>query len=300
LPSLLVCAGNHQPFPTLAGNSTASLAKGEKYRTIPIGCENTSLDLDWIGTVAGNDWDHCDPGVSAGMGDLKYHRAGISNTHRESVSKFCGGSYLSARLGRCGWCRKSEESGRPVRNNEQQIFACSASDLQTIWDIINESALAYKGVIPADRWHEPYMPMAELEAEIAKGVRFYGYRNENQIIGVMGIQDVKDVTLIRHAYVCTEFRGQGIGRKLLVYLRELTSRPVLIGTWKTAVWAVCFYEKNGFALVSDEEKNRLLKIYWTVPDRQVQESVVLADGLWRARSSGCSAASTCVMSAQGA
>jgi GNAT superfamily N-acetyltransferase len=123
--------------------------------------------------------------------------------------------------------------------------------------------------------------MAELESEIAKGVRFYGYYASGRLIGVMGIQDVMDVTLIRHAYVRTAARGQGIGRKLLNYLNQLTPRPVLIGTWKAATWAIAFYEKNDFVLLRDEEKNRLLGIYWTVPPRQIEESVVLADSRWR-------------------
>ena len=163
------------------------------------------------------------------------------------------------------------------------ISLSESADLPAIYEIINESALAYKGVIPADRWHEPYMPREELESEIGKGVRFYCYRAADGVLGVMGIQDVKDVTLIRHAYVRTQFRSQGIGRELLAHLNQLTNRPVLIGTWKAATWAVRFYEKNGFMLVSEAEKNRLLKIYWTVPDRQIEESVVLADKRWRER-----------------
>jgi GNAT superfamily N-acetyltransferase len=161
------------------------------------------------------------------------------------------------------------------------ITPCPAADLPAIFEIINESALAYKGVIPADRWHEPYMPMAELKSEIAKGVRFYGYKLDGRLAGVMGIQDVKDVTLIRHAYVRTKQRRHGVGQALLEHLNQLSPRPVLIGTWKAATWAIRFYEKNGFALVSDEEKNRLLRIYWTIPDRQVEESVVLVSPRWR-------------------
>jgi len=161
------------------------------------------------------------------------------------------------------------------------IAPCAAADLPAVFEIINESALAYKGVIPADRWHEPYMSMAELKSEIAKGVRFYCCKLDGRIAGVMGIQDVKDVTLIRHAYVRTKRRRHGIGRTLLEHLNQLSSRPVLIGTWKAASWAVRFYEKNGFTLVSDEEKNRLLRIYWTIPDRQVEESVVLVSPGWR-------------------
>jgi GNAT superfamily N-acetyltransferase len=162
-----------------------------------------------------------------------------------------------------------------------QIAACQARDLPAIFDIINDAAQAYKGIIPADRWHEPYMPMAELESEIAKGVRFYGYTLEGRLVGVMGIQDVKDVTLIRHAYVRTRSRRHGIGHALLEHLNGLTPRPVLIGTWKAATWAIRFYEKNGFRRVGEEEKNRLLRTYWTIPARQVEESVVLVSPQWK-------------------
>ena len=156
-------------------------------------------------------------------------------------------------------------------------------DVAEIHEIINDAARAYKGVIPADRWHEPYMPMHELESEIAKGVRFYCCRQGDRLTGVMGIQDVKDVTLIRHAYVRTAARRHGIGRALLEHLGRLTTRPVLIGTWKAASWAIRFYEKNGFERVGDGEKNRLLSMYWTIPARQAEESVVLVDAKWRQR-----------------
>jgi GNAT superfamily N-acetyltransferase len=164
------------------------------------------------------------------------------------------------------------------------IQPCEAADLPVIFEIINESAVAYKGVIAADRWHEPYMPLAELESDIAKGVRFYGYNLDDRIMGVMGIQDVKDVTLIRHAYVRTSCRRNGVGRALLERLKQLTHRPILIGTWEAADWAIRFYEKNGFTLVGKEEKNRLLRTYWTIPDRQIEESVVLVDPHWRKHS----------------
>ncbi|HYL87173.1 MAG TPA: GNAT family N-acetyltransferase [Burkholderiales bacterium] len=156
-------------------------------------------------------------------------------------------------------------------------------DVAEIYEIINDAARAYKGAIPADRWHEPYMPMQELESEIAKGVRFYCCLQDDRITGVMGIQDVKDVTLIRHAYVRTTARRHGIGQALLEHLNRLATRPVLIGTWKAATWAIRFYEKNGFELVGDVEKNHLLSMYWTIPARQVEESVVLVDAKWRRR-----------------
>lgn len=156
------------------------------------------------------------------------------------------------------------------------IQPCVPEDVPAIYEIINDAAYAYKGVIPADRWHEPYMAMEDLQSEIARGVRFFGSRIDNRLVGVMGIQDVKDVTLIRHAYVRTTERRHGIGRALLETLTSQTTRPILIGTWKAAAWAIRFYEKHGFRVVPEAEKNRLLRTYWTIPDRQVEESVVLA------------------------
>lgn len=144
-------------------------------------------------------------------------------------------------------------------------------------EIINDSAQAYRGVIPADRWHEPYMSKEELAHEIRDGIVFWGYEKDGNLIGVMGIQEVGDVTLIRHAYVATRERGKGIGSMLLSELVTKTDRPLLIGTWADAVWAIRFYEKHGFRLVSNEEKDRLLKKYWKIPARQVETSVVLAD-----------------------
>lgn len=157
------------------------------------------------------------------------------------------------------------------------IRPCVDGDLETIYEIVNDAAQAYKGIIPADCWQEPYMPRDELQREIDNGVRFWGYEEDGKLIGVMGIQDVQDVTLIRHAYVCTAQRRKGIGGKLLSHLLTLTERPTLIGTWAAATWAVRFYEKHGFRLVSEEEKNRLLKKYWSIPGRQVETSVVLAE-----------------------
>jgi len=161
-----------------------------------------------------------------------------------------------------------------------EIRACTAADVPEIFAIINDAATAYKGVIPADRWHEPYMPREELEHEIAAGVRFSGYTEKGILLGVMGIQDVKDVTLIRHAYVRTIARNHGIGGKLLAHLVSQTQRPILIGTWVAATWAIRFYERHGFTVVSESEKNLLLKKYWTVPDRQIATSVVLVNGKW--------------------
>ncbi|MGA2617156.1 MAG: GNAT family N-acetyltransferase [Thermoguttaceae bacterium] len=171
------------------------------------------------------------------------------------------------------------EKRRPV---ESMMRPCNDADFDTIVSIINEAAEAYRDVIPADRWHEPYMSREELRHEIHSGVRFWGWQAAGELVGVMGIQDVQDVTLIRHAYVRTAKRNQGIGGNLLCRLRELTNRPVLIGTWAAATWAIRFYQKHGFRLVTPEEKNRLLKKYWSIPERQVETSVVLAgDGITR-------------------
>jgi len=160
------------------------------------------------------------------------------------------------------------------------IRPCKDSEFETVYEIINDAAQAYKGIIPADRWKEPYMPEEDLRHEMDEGVVFWGYEERGNLLGVMGIQPVGDVTLVRHAYVRTVRRNQGIGSKLLDALREKTLHPVLVGTWAAAVWAIHFYETHGFRLVTLKEKNRLLKKYWSIPERQVETSVVLADQHW--------------------
>ena len=157
------------------------------------------------------------------------------------------------------------------------IRACTQSDFDDMFDIINDAAQAYRGIIPEDRWHEPYMPKSELQHEIDDGVVFWGYEESGGLIGVMGIQDKGDVDLIRHAYIRTDRRKQGVGTKLLHYLESRSVKPILIGTWTDAVWAVRFYQKNGYRLLEKDEKNRLLRKYWSIPERQVETSVVLAD-----------------------
>jgi GNAT superfamily N-acetyltransferase len=142
--------------------------------------------------------------------------------------------------------------------------------------IVNSAAPAYRGVIPADCWHEPYMPAAELASEIAAGVEFWGSERAGTLVGVMGIQRMPDLDLIRHAYVLPGDQRHGIGAELLRHLRGLSSRRMLVGTWAAATWAIRFYQRHGFELVSPEQKNRLLRIYWNIPDRQVEVSVVLA------------------------
>jgi GNAT superfamily N-acetyltransferase len=150
------------------------------------------------------------------------------------------------------------------------------SDFDAILEVINDAAQAYKGVIPDDRWKEPYMSAEELKEEIEAGVRFYGWVEGGDLLGVAGIQALEDTTLIRHAYVLPRYQRKGIGKKLLEYLLGLTETPqVLVGTWADAAWAIRFYEKHGFELVSSGEKDRLLRKYWNIPDRQIETSVVL-------------------------
>ena len=156
-------------------------------------------------------------------------------------------------------------------------------DFEEIFNIINDAAMAYKGVIPPDQWHEPYMTREELKAQIEDGVDFSCYVDGDEIIGVMGIQDKGDVALIRHAYVRTKRRNSGIGTLLLQDMINGATKPILIGTWKAASWAISFYEKHGFSLVDEEEKDRLLKKYWAIPDRQVETSVVLVDERYKKR-----------------
>ncbi|MBP8081655.1 MAG: GNAT family N-acetyltransferase [Spirochaetes bacterium] len=158
------------------------------------------------------------------------------------------------------------------------IRPCNEDDFSTIYQIINDAATAYKGIIPADRWHEPYMSETELREQISDGVVFSCYTDNDEIIGVMGIQDKDVVKLIRHAYVRTVKRNKGIGGILLRHLISSSDKPVLIGTWKDAVWAIGFYQKNGFSLVDEKSKNLLLKKFWGVPERQIETSVVLSDG----------------------
>jgi N-acetylglutamate synthase-like GNAT family acetyltransferase len=160
------------------------------------------------------------------------------------------------------------------------IRVCDNTDFETIYSIIKEAAQKYKGIIAADRWKEPYMTREELRHEIEDGIVFWGYERDGELLGVMGIQRVKDVTLIRHAYVRIRAQGQGIGNNLLSFLSKQTARPILIGTWADAAWAIRFYEKRGFRLVPPEEKDPLLKKYWSVPARQTETSVVLADRKW--------------------
>ena len=156
------------------------------------------------------------------------------------------------------------------------IRRCGDDDRQAIFAIVNRAAEVYRGVIPEDRWHDPYMPMEELDGEIAAGVEFWGYEDDGALLGIMGIQPVRDVNLIRHAYVMPDSQGRGIGGALLEHLLELATRPMLVGTWAAATWAIAFYERHGFEHVGPERTADLLREYWDIPERQIETSVVLA------------------------
>jgi N-acetylglutamate synthase-like GNAT family acetyltransferase len=157
------------------------------------------------------------------------------------------------------------------------IRMCERSDTEVIYQIINDAARAYEGVIPEDRYHEPYMTMDELVHEMNDGVAFWGLEENGELSGIMGLQDKGEVSLIRHAYVLTNQRKSGVGTRLLKHLMQLTDKPVLVGTWEAAEWAIRFYIRNGFQLVSPEEKRELLLRYWNIPERQIETSVVLSD-----------------------
>lgn len=152
-----------------------------------------------------------------------------------------------------------------------------AADVAAVHAVINEAALAYKGIIPADCWHEPYMSEGALGAELAAGVAFWGLDDDAGLSGVMGLQPVRDVALIRHAYARPAAQRRGVGSALLLHLRERATAPLLVGTWAAAQWAIRFYEKHGFRRVEPAEKDRLLATYWSVTPRQAATSVVLRE-----------------------
>lgn len=166
--------------------------------------------------------------------------------------------------------------GQSQAPTEIAIRRCGSADLAETLAIINAAAEAYRGVIPADRWHDPYMPAEALTSELADGVMFSGCVAHGRLIGVMGVQRRYNVDLIRHAYVLPEWQGHGIGSRLLEHLRSDAERPILIGTWKAADWAIRFYERHGFICVRDDDIAPLLRTYWDVPERQIATSVVLA------------------------
>lgn len=163
------------------------------------------------------------------------------------------------------------------------IRLCQPEDFETMWEIINAAAQAYKGIIPEDCWKDPYMPQEELTHEIGAGINFWGYEEKEELVGVMGLQEKQEVSLIRHAYVRPSNQKKGIGSKLLSFLKRQTTRPLLVGTWAVATWAIKFYEKHDFSLINTQEKEELLRKYWRIPEQQIKASVVLADIKWWCR-----------------
>jgi GNAT superfamily N-acetyltransferase len=155
------------------------------------------------------------------------------------------------------------------------IRPCDDKDLAAMLAIVNAAAVAYRGVIPADLWHEPYMPEADLRDEIAAGVEFWGLDSDDGLIGVMGVQHVKDVDLIRHAYVRPDRQRHGVGAQLIEHIRGRSPRRMLVGTWAAATWAISFYQRHGFELVAPDATATLLRTYWTIPERQIATSIVL-------------------------
>ncbi len=164
-----------------------------------------------------------------------------------------------------------------IREEYAVIRLCTREDCDAIYAIVNDAARVYQGVIPGDRWKEPYMSMEELAHELQAGVRFWGHEQDGELDAVMGTQAVKDVTLIRHAYVRPSAQRRGIGGQLLSRLRNETDGVVLVGTWADATWAIRFYQRHGFRLVDTATKNGLLRTYWSIPARQIEESVALTD-----------------------
>jgi len=165
------------------------------------------------------------------------------------------------------------------------IRKSNTDDFEAILAIVNDAAQAYRGVIPDDRWHEPYMAAEELRSEIADGVIFWVAEEKGGVVGVIGLQDKGEVALVRHAYVGTKLQRKGIGTSLLRHVESLTDKPILIGTWAAASWAIDFYQQHGFTVLPNREKDRLLRTYWSIPGRQIEESVVLADRRWMAAQS---------------
>jgi GNAT superfamily N-acetyltransferase len=171
---------------------------------------------------------------------------------------------------------QAPESDPRAARFQPTIRPCREDEAETMLAIINSAAEAYRGAIPVDCWREPYMPTAELQSEIAAGITFLAYEADGVVTGVMGIQPVRNVDLIRHAYVLPAYQGHGVGSALIAYLRAKTLRQILIGTWAAATWAIRFYERRGFQLVPETTKALLLRTYWTVSERQIETSVVLA------------------------
>jgi GNAT superfamily N-acetyltransferase len=172
---------------------------------------------------------------------------------------------------------RQPSAGDPhAAGSEPTLRPCRGDEAEAVLAIINTAAEAYRGTIPADCWHEPYMTAAQLQSEMAAGVAFAVCEMDGRVVGVMGIQPVQNVHLIRHAYVLPEYQGRGVGSALMGHLRAQTANPILVGTWSAATWAIRFYERHGFRRVPEEAQAQMLRTYWTVSERQIETSVVLA------------------------
>jgi len=175
----------------------------------------------------------------------------------------------------------NDDEQRTSANAPRLIRKSVEADFTAMLAIVNVAALAYRGVIPADRWREPYMSADELQKEIDDGVVFWVAEEDDRVSGLMGIQDKGEVALVRHAYVAPTAQRSGVGTRLLRHVESLVDKPILIGTWAAALWAIEFYRRNGFNMVTDDEKDRLLRTYWSIPARQIETSVVLANERWK-------------------
>ena len=173
----------------------------------------------------------------------------------------------------------SHKPSNPRLERAALIRRCASADLSQVCQVVNDAAVAYRGVIASDRWKDPYMPLAELQEEIAAGVSFWGAYEGETLVAVMGLQHVQDVALVRHAYTRSASQGKGIGKALLRHVTAQTDRPLLVGTWAAASWAIAFYQSQGFRVLG-KEKDNLLRRYWSIPERQIEESVVLANEQW--------------------
>jgi GNAT superfamily N-acetyltransferase len=198
-------------------------------------------------------------------------------TPQKQSAQYRRGASGSSVVARVRVSARGHSPGTSPIDSKPVIRECRDDERETVLQVINLAANAYRGVIPADRWREPYMPAAELDDEIAAGVVFWGYESDGAVVGVMGIQDLGEVDLIRHAYVLPTHQRCGVGAALLRHLRSLSDRRMLVGTWAAADWAIRFYERHGFELVGSKQTASLLRSYWTIPERQIETSVVLAN-----------------------
>ncbi|HVR70103.1 MAG TPA: GNAT family N-acetyltransferase [Vicinamibacteria bacterium] len=212
-------------------------------------------------------------------------QAGSTGRRWISFGRSSGSAFNAAQQQATRGTRGSSEAcaGDMAGEAMVRIRKGAQTDLAAIVAVVNDAAQAYRGVIPVDRWRDPYMSADELESEISDGVVFWVAEEEGRLLGVMGFQDKGDVALVRHAYVAPGLQRKGVGTSLLRHVEGLADKPILIGTWASASWAIEFYRRNRYTVVPDSDKERLLRTYWSIPARQIETSVVLADGRWLER-----------------